>query len=470
MADEKSKKTETKLSENVLNEISKEIKSLGEDTKELFESARNDIEQLRSDFEATGEETSQRAEALKESFMEKQETIEKILGEQKKEQEEIVLKLNDRLDQVELANKHSLKGGMTEEEKRDRFLEAKSFFEGMASRQDIKSVPASGFPDEKVDVEAYDGYLKAWKKYLNVRDEKVMSDSEVKLLYVGSDPDGGYTVPIATSNRIIEMIRESTPMRALASNETISTSSLEFPVDVDEAGSAWVGELSTRAETSTPQFGTQKIPVHENQAWPRATQKLLDDSQIDTEAWLAKKVAEKFSRDEATAFVTGDGVNRPRGFLTYPNGTSIPGQIEQVAMGAAATIPWDGLRTVKYHLKDAYWSNATWIMNRMTELHLMLLKDGEGRYIWQPMVQAGSANVLEGIPVRHGADMPTVAANALAVAIGDWRQAYLIVDRHGIRLLKDPFTATPQIIFKFFRRVGGDVINFEALKIGVVSL
>lgn len=314
-----------------------------------------------------------------------------------------------------------------------------------------------------------DGYKAAFDLFLR-KGEEIMGMDERKALSVGADPDGGYVVNPDMSGRIAQKVFETSPMRAYASVQVISTDALEGLFDLNEASSGWVAETDARAETNTPQIGKWRIPVHELYAKPRATQKLLDDASINMEAWLAGKVADKFGRDEAAAFVNGNGFNRPRGFLTYASGTTLPGQIEQFptgANGALASAPagGDALLDALYGLKAQYRANATWFMNRATTKLVRKAKDSYGAYLWVPGIAAGQASTLLGYPVASFEDMPDPATGSLSIAVGDMREAYQIVDRIGIRTLRDPYSAKPYVEFYTLKRVGGDVINFEALKL-----
>ena len=314
-----------------------------------------------------------------------------------------------------------------------------------------------------------DAYKAAFDTFIR-KGEEVMGVDERKALSVGSDPDGGYVVNPDLSGRIVMKVFESSPMRAYASVQVISTDALEGLFDLNEASSGWVGETDSRAETNTPQLGKWRIPVHELYAKPKATQKLLDDASINMEAWLASKVAEKFARDEANAFVVGNGVNKPRGFLTYGSGTTLPGTIEQFptgASGALASAPdgGDALINALYGLKQQYRANATWFMNRATLKLVRKAKDTDGAYLWSPGIAAGQPATLLGYPVASFEDMPDPGSNSLSIAVGDMREAYQIVDRLGIRTLRDPYSAKPYVEFYTTKRVGGDVVNFEAIKL-----
>ena len=314
-----------------------------------------------------------------------------------------------------------------------------------------------------------DGYKAAFDTFMR-KGEEVMGPDERKALSVGTDPDGGYVVNPDLSGRIVMKVFESSPMRAYASVQVISSDALEGLFDLNEASSGWVGETDSRGDTNTPQLGKWRIPAHELYAKPKATQKLLDDASINMEAWLASKVAEKFARDEANAFVVGNGSNKPRGFLTYSSGTTIPGTIERFDTGvngafAAAPNGGDVLINALYGLKQQYRANATWFMNRATLKLTRKLKDSDGAYLWSPGIAAGQPASLLGYPVASFEDMPDPATDSLSIAVGDMRETYQIVDRIGIRTLRDPYSAKPYVEFYTTKRVGGDVVNFEAIKL-----
>lgn len=313
-------------------------------------------------------------------------------------------------------------------------------------------------------------YKTAFEAYLR-KDERTLSGAEAKALSAGSDPDGGYLVTPDTSGRIVKRQFLTSQVRQYASVQVITTDMLEGLFDLDEATSGWVSETGSRPETNTPQLRAWRIPVHEQYARPRATQKILDDSSIDIEAWLATKVADKLTRTENTAFVNGTGVGQPRGIMTYPAGTGNPGQIEQIATGvngafAAAPGGFDTLITTVHRLKTSYLPNSVWFMNRVTQGVARTLKNSEGQYIWQPSVVAGAPSTLLSYPVAIFEDMvDSTTAGGLAIGFGDLAEAYQIVDRLGVRVLRDPYSVKPFVEFYTTKRVGGDVINFEALKL-----
>ncbi len=324
--------------------------------------------------------------------------------------------------------------------------------------------PALGrYADEKADPIALDR-KEAVIHYLR-KGEGFLTPQEIKLLATDSDPDGGYWMTSEISDRAIEKVYETSPMRHIATVETISTDALEIPEDLNEADSGWTAERSARTETSTPQIGVRRIPVHELYAMPKATQTLLDDSRIDVESWLSMKIADKMARIENSAFINGDGTGKARGILTYGAGATNPGQVQQVNSGNASALTADGLRALFYVLKGPYIPNARWLMSRSAIEEVSKLKDSSGAYLWQPGFQEGEPQTLLGHPIERMEDMPQVAANSLSVAFGDIKQAYTIVDRMGLRVLRDPFSSKPFVLFYTTKRTGGDVTNFEAFAI-----
>lgn len=312
-------------------------------------------------------------------------------------------------------------------------------------------------------------YGKAFRNYLRKGMDGGLEALQTKALSVGSDSDGGYLVTSSMSSKIVQSIFETSPMRQLASIETISTDALDLIDDHNSAVAGWTAETGSISETSTPALAKRNIPTHELYAQPKATQKLVDDAAIDVEAWLSGKIADIFARTQNTAFISGNGVGQPRGILTYAAGTSW-GQIQQVNSGTAGQVTSDALINLFYALKDAYSRRASFLMNRTTVQQVRLLKQATtNQYMWQPGLAAGSPDTLLGVPVYMASDMPVAASGSLSVAVGDFQSAYQIVDRRGIRILRDPFTEKPFVKFYATARVGGDVVNSEAIKLMKLS-
>lgn len=309
--------------------------------------------------------------------------------------------------------------------------------------------------------------------YLRKGDDSLLKVAiEKKAMSVNSDADGGYWVTPDTSGKVQKRIYETSPIRQVATVITISTDAIEGLVDIDEAGAEWVAETSAGSTTKTPQLSKYRIPVHEQATRPKVTQKLLDDASFDPQSYIAAKVADKFARAENIAFVNGDGITKPRGYLSYPNGVAKNtkwGTIEQYNLGNASTLNPDGLISLQFSLKDQYRQNGRWGFTRFTHALVRQLKDSQGRYYWQPNYDMGIPPTLLGSPIVELNDMPEVAANALAIIYADWANFYTIVDRLGVSILVDPYTAKPYTEFYTRRRVGGDVTNFEAGKIGKIS-
>ncbi len=313
-------------------------------------------------------------------------------------------------------------------------------------------------------------HKEAFCRYLRKGAEEDLSYLEQKALSVGTDAEGGYLVTPHISEKIIKTVFETSPMRQLCAVETISSDVFEIIEDNDEAAAGWTAsETAAVAESATPDIGKKVITAHELVAQPKATQKLIDDASIDIEAWLADKLTDVFTRKENTAFVTGSGSGQPRGILTYADGTSW-GNVEQVSSGSAGTVTADSLVDLFYALPEEYATHATFLMNRATAQQVRLLKESStGQYLWNPGLAAGAPDTLLGIPVHQAADMPSPSADSLSIALADFKRAYQIVDRKGVRILRDPYTEKPFVKFYSTKRVGGDVINFDAIKLLTLS-
>jgi len=323
--------------------------------------------------------------------------------------------------------------------------------------QDTKSDSARGQHDGE--------HGKAFRNYLRKGMDAGLEALQTKALSVTSDPDGGYLVTPTMSATIIQAIFETSPIRQIAAIETISTDSLDMIDDHTALAAGWTAEtVDITSDTATPMIAKRNIPTYELYAQPKATQKLVDDAAIDVEAWLANKIADIFSRTQNTAFVAGNGVGQPRGILTYPSGTNW-GQIQQIGTGSSGVVTADSLIALFYSLQDAYMRRSCFLMNRATVQSVRQLKETTNQYLWQPGLSSGSPDTLMGVPVYMATDMPIASAGSLSVAVGDFKTCYQIVDRQGIRILRDPFTEKPFVKFYATTRVGGDVTNFNAIKL-----
>lgn len=380
------------------------------------------------------------------------------LGEAINQKQDVIDALAKRVDGAETAAVRRARADVGADE-----------LEGKAHRWAVQNAKRRGIStDIEFGASEMKEYRDAFAAYM--RKGQMAEELHAKSLSVGVDPDGGYTVEPDTSGRIIQKVYDTSPMRQVAGVQTIGTDALEGLFDLDEAAANFVGETGARTETATPQLAKWRIPVHELYAFPFATQKVLDDSELDLEAWLADKVADRFARRQNTAFVNGDGINQPRGFLTYADGTNLPGQIEQLATGAAGAFASDPdggdvLLDAIYAMKQSYRTGARWHMNRETVADVRKLKDGDGNYLWAPGLAADQPATLLGYPVLEFEDMPDIGSDSLSIAFANMAEGYQIVDRQGVRVLRDPYTAKPFVGFYSVTRVGGDVVNFEAIKL-----
>jgi len=298
---------------------------------------------------------------------------------------------------------------------------------------------------------------------------------EAKDLSVGIDPSGGYLAPAQMDTIMDRILSEVSPVRSVAQVMNISANSYTKPFNRGGALTGWVGETGSRAKTGTPVIDELDFPAMELYAMPAATQTLLDDAVVNIESWLANEVGIVFAEQEGAAFVNGDGVKQPRGFLNYTKVIDTSwawGKIGYVVTGAsgafkttAAGDDHDNIIDLVYALKTGFRGNARFAANRSTMGTVRKMKDADGNPYWQPNFALGEPPTLAGYPLTEMEDMPAIAANSFSMAFGDFRRSYLIVDRIGVRVLRDPYTSKPYILFYTTKRVGGGIQNFEPLKL-----
>ncbi len=285
----------------------------------------------------------------------------------------------------------------------------------------------------------------------------------------GSSGEGGYLAPVEWDRTIVDKLVQVSPMRQIAQLQTTSKAGFSKLFNNRGTGSGWVGETAARPETSTAGFSSLPFNLGEIYANPAATQGILDDAEIDLETWLANEVETEFSYQEGLAFVAGNGTNKPDGFLTYVTGAANAGKHPWGAIGlktaaSATVIETDELVDLVYLLPGEFTQNARFVLNRAVQGAVRKLKDGQGNYIWQPSYVAGQPASLLGYPVTEMAAMPNVATGTVPIAFGDFRKGYLIVDRIGVRLLRDPFSNKPYVMFYTTKRVGGGVQDPTVIK------
>lgn len=320
-------------------------------------------------------------------------------------------------------------------------------------------------------------HAKAFDRFFRKGVDADLRDLEVKAaLRTDSDPDGGYIVPTQMEQTIDRVLGTVSALRSISRVMQISSSEYKKLVNLGGASSGWVGERESRTETDTPTLSALSFPAMELYAMPGATQRMLDDGMVNVEQWLADEVSIEFAEEEGSAFVSGNGVNKPRGILAYDtvaNASYTWGKLGYVATGQAAD--WatvsatvargDVLIDCYYALKAGYRQNATWVMSDAVMGAVRKFKANDGTYLWSPPSAPGELPTILGKPVVTDDNMQAVAANAYPIAFGDFNRGYMIVDRTGIRVLRDPYTSKGNVLFYTTKRVGGGVQNFEAIKL-----
>ncbi len=343
---------------------------------------------------------------------------------------------------------------------------------------DRKSIAASR-PALSASADTEVPHKKAFSAYLRTGDDDALRGLvvEEKSLSTAVAADGGYLVDPQTAEQITGVLRGAHSIRAIANVVQVESTAYDVLVDHADIGAGWADEATSTSETGTPQIDRISIPLHELSALPKASQRLLDDSAFDIEGWLASRIADKFSRAESVAFVSGDGIDKPTGFLTYPNIDNDVwtwGNVGYVATGTSgdfdANEPADAIVDLVYSLGARYRSNASFVMNSKTAGAVRKMKDADGRFLWSDGLAAGEPARLMGYPVLIAEDMPDIAADTTAIAFGDFNAGYTVAERPDLRILRDPFSAKPHVLFYATKRIGGDVSDFAAIKLLKFSL
>ena len=434
--------------------MSEEIKHLIETQGTAFEALKKSFDELAKRADVITDDRIKKIEKSLDDAVEAKAAIEAKLKAEIKEREELEAKLN-RLGKVA--------GGPDGEKKAAALAELNAVLAMNAAEQKQAFTP--------LDMAGLEAYQNEFKTFMR---KGIRPGMEIKTLSVGSDPDGGYFVTPDVSGRIVKKVYESSPIRQIANVQTITTDALEGIEDLGEAGAGYAGEHATSGDTTTPQVGKWRIPVFWIDTEPKATQQLLDDAAVDIEGWLADKVADKLARFETNEFITG-AANKIRGMAagyTMTEDTTGAGVTwGELAFtksgtngGFSASGGGDCIFTLIGLLKNDYLSNAVFLTRRSVITAVRKLKDDQKQYLWQPSIAAGTPEMLAGYPIVRAEDMPALATNSYSMAFGDFRQGYQIVDRQGIRVMRDPYTSKPYVKFYTTKRVGGAVVNFEAIK------
>lgn len=440
---------------------------------DLVEELKELNEKLDSTLEATTA-AQQKANEVGEKYANTDSTVQKAVEDAAKTAEE-VQQIKQRIEAAEKTAEYIEKAisrlSPTGDESEAKELESKSHDQMLAYLR--KKTPM----DDDV-IEATTRAMVS-KSLFGVPDS--VKENEVKTLIAGSNPDGGYWIRPERSAMMIERIFESSPVRMIANVQTTNTDAVEFIIDDDEAASGgWVGEVDARPTTDSPKIGKLTIPIHEQFAQPKATQKMLDDAGFDIEAWLAGKVTRRMTRVENTAFVSGDGSQKPRGWLSLSawatnsgpgtQGVYQRGNLERINSGVQGAFVADTIKLLQNSLIEDYQASAVFGIKRAAWQQVTILKDGQGQYLLDPRtMKVGDTLTLLGKRVVFMNDMPDVANDALAMVYGDFSVGYTIVDRMGFRVIRDNVTEKPNILYYTTKRTGGDVTNYEALKIYQLS-
>lgn len=434
-----------------------EIKTLIEKQGEAWDQAKKSIDSEIAELKKRGAAdpiTTERLSKIEKSLddaLEGKAKLEAAIEAERKEREDLEARLNRP-------------GGGAKSAEELIVLDFKSQLN--ARRRDLQKTPI-----DNVDQKMFDEYKAAQVHYLR-KGLDDLEPEERKTMQVSVDPDGGYLVTPDTSGRMVKKIFETSPIRQIASVQNISKDKLEGIEDLDEAGAGYAGERATSGNTDTPQIGKWEIPVWNIDTEPKATANLLDDADVDVEGWLAGKVADKFGRFEAAEHCTGS--TKIRGITSYPvvldTGAGVAwgslGYIKTGANGAFnGTNPADKLFDLIGLLKEAYLPNARFVTRRSVITLMRKFKDTAGNYLWQPSLILGNPESFAAYPITRAEDMPALGDNGYSVAFGDFREGYQIVDRQGVRVLRDPYTSKPYIKFYTTRRTGAGVVNFEAIKL-----
>ncbi|UWQ92950.1 phage major capsid protein [Rhodobacteraceae bacterium M382] len=345
---------------------------------------------------------------------------------------------------------------LQQQEERLTMLDRKS---QIAARPHLATSIDDGAPHQK----AFDAYLRSG-------DDDGLRGLEIEGKSMSStvNSDGGYLVDAQTSEVVKSVLYSSASIRSIASVVNVEATSYDVLIDHTDVGAGWATETGATAETGTPSIDRISIPLHELSALPKASQRLLDDSAFDIEGWLAGRIAEKFARAEAAAFITGDGTDKPRGFLDHPavdDAVWTWGNLGYVPTGIAGDVDGDAIVELVYALGAQYRANGSFVMNSKTAGHIRKLKDADGRFLWSDGLAAGEPARLMGYPVLIAEDMPDAATDSYSIAFGDFAAGYTVAERPDLRVLRDPFSAKPHVLFYATKRVGGDVSDFAAIKL-----
>lgn len=336
-----------------------------------------------------------------------------------------------------------------------------------ALEEELKQVKRpSGGPQSKAASEhktAFIGFMRKGK-------DDGLRELERKALQVGVDEDGGYAVPEELDRTILNLLKDEVVMRQEATTITVGGANYKKLVNLGGTASGWVGETDARPETDASKLGQIEPFMGEIYGNPQATQTMLDDAFFNVEDWINSELAIEFAEQEEIAFTSGNGTKKPKGFLAYastidPDKTRAFGTLQHILSGAAAGVTADAIIKLVYTLRKVHRNGAKFMMNNNSLFAIRILKDSEGNYLWRPGLELGQPSSLAGYGVAENEQMPDIAADAKAIAFGNFKRGYTIVDRIGTRILRDPYTKKPFVGFYTTKRTGGMLVDSQAIKL-----
>ncbi len=365
---------------------------------------------------------------------------------------------DDRLDQIE----KRMSADVVTTEKVERINKALDELI-LKSRRPALGVDSHTEPTE---------HKRAFDTYVRKGETNGLAAIESKAMSVGSNADGGYLVPTEVEAAIGRLLSKASPMRAIADVRQVSATLYKKPFNTNGTSAGWIGEAAGRPQTGSATLSELQFPTMELYAMPAATQALLDDSIVNIDEWIAREVETVFAEQETDAFLNGDGITRPKGILSYTKvaqGSWSWGNTGYIASGVAggfaASNPTDKIVDLIYATKAGYRQNAKFLVSRATQAQVRKFKDAQGNYLWQPAATADGNAMLLNFPVVESEYMPDIATDAFAMGFGDFKRGYLIVDRVGVRILRDPYSTKPYVLFYTTKRVGGGMQDFDAIKL-----
>ncbi|GKX58351.1 phage major capsid protein [Leminorella grimontii] len=325
-------------------------------------------------------------------------------------------------------------------------------------------------PGGGTETKAVSEHKGAFMDFLRKGKEDGLAELQQKALQVGVDSDGGYAVPEELDRGIIELLHDEVVMRQEAFVTTVGGSNYKKLVNLGGATSGWVGETEERSETGTPKLGQIEPYMGELYANPQVTQQMLDDAFFNVEDWINGELAEEFGEKEEIAFTSGDGVKKPKGFLAYASSLDSDkvrafGTLQHIMSGAAGEVTADAILKLVYTLRKVHRKGAKFMMNNNSLFAVRILKDAEGNYLWRPGLELDQPSTLAGYGIAENEQMPDIAADSKALAFGNFKRGYTIVDRIGTRILRDPYTNKPFVGFYTTKRTGGMLTNSQAIKL-----